>query len=162
MTRLRNLMSPVLSVDDLEDWERLLVPAEAAHARRLDEINQNLPHRRSIAATLGKDHPRWTALDLDHAYALAEAHAGGVLRDIVDDPGVEPRWAVGDTSTLDALPKREVVAHAKTEAAALGLAAPKSYADVTSDVVLFAATWAAVKRSPNTNQHTRKGRNNAH
>ena len=144
--KLRNLMSVGFTVEDLEDWERLLVPAEAAAARRLEEIRANLPHHRSIAATLGVPSDKWTALDLDKAYALHEAHEGGVLRDVVDHPGVEPRWAVGDTSSLESCGKREVVALAKKEAAALGLRAPKSYADVVGDVVLFAATWAAVRR----------------
>ena len=146
--KLRNLMSVGFTVEDLEDWERLLVPAEAAAARRLEEIRANLPHHRSIAATLGVPSDKWTALDMDKAYALHEAHEGGVLRDVVDHPGVEPRWAV-NTSFVFSIGKREVVALAKKEAAALGLRAPKSYADVVGDVVLFAATWAAVKRSPN-------------
>src|SRR5690606_25705294 len=145
---LRSLQSVGLSVEDVEDWERLLVPAEAAHARRLEEIRKNLPHRRSIAATLGKDFTAWTALDLDHAYALHEAHEGGVLRDVVDNPNVEPRWAVGDIAPLEVLPKRDVVALAKREAGALGLTAPRSFAHVVGDVVLFAATWAAVNRAP--------------
>ena len=143
---LRRLQSVGLSVEDVEDWERLLVPAEAAHARRVEEIRKNLPHHRSIAATLGKDFTAWTGLDLDCAYALHEAHQGGVLRDVVDHPGVEPRWGVGDTTALDALPKRDVVALAKTEAAALGRTVPRSFAHVIGDVVLFAATWAAVER----------------
>lgn len=144
---LRDPMSVGFSTDDVEDWERLLVPAEAAHARRLEEIRANLPHKRSIAATLGKDFEQWTALDLDRAYALAEAAEAGQLSDIVDHPNVEPRYGVPThTLAFDERPKREVVALAKTEAAALGLPAPKSYADVVGDVVLFAATWAAVRR----------------
>lgn len=142
---LRRLESVGFSTDDVEDWERLLVPAEAAHARRLEEIRANLPHHRSIAATLGVSFEQWTTLDLDRAYALQEAHDGGVLGESRPMPNVEPSWYVGKHD-LDTHGKREVVAIAKTEAAALGLAAPKSYADVVGDVVLFAATWAAVRR----------------
>ena len=151
---LRSLQSPVLSVDDLEDWERLLVPAEAHHARRVEEA-RTIAGYRSIAATLGVSFEQWTALDLDRAYALAEAHEAGVLADIVDMPGVEPRWGVpANTAAFDGIGRREVVALAKAEAAELGLDLPKSYADVVADVVLFAATWAAVKRAPNTNHNT--------
>ena len=100
------------------------------------------------AATLGVSHDRWSALDLERAYVLAEAHEAGVLADIVDHPGVEPRYgAPAQTGAFAGIGRREVVAFAKTEAGALGLAAPAKYDDVLGDVVLFAATWAAVERA---------------
>ena len=142
---LRSLQSAFVSVDDLEDWERLVTPAEASAQRRRDEILSMLgEHLVGLPVTLGRAYEQWTELDLERAYVLAEAVEAGVLE--VDGDGYRAPAAphLG--------PKREVLAAAKVEAAPLGLPTPKKYDDVLADVVLFAATWAAIERTNTPNK----------
>src|SRR5690606_38124470 len=71
---LRHLMAVGVFVADCGHWDRLLVPGEPARARRHGEMRKNLPHFRSIAATLHVTLDQLTSLDFDHDSALHEAH----------------------------------------------------------------------------------------
>lgn len=140
--RLRSLTSAFLSVDDVETWERLVVPAEAAAQRRRDEILAMLgEHLVGLPVTLGKPYEAWTELDLEHAYVLAEAVEAGVL-------DWDERWTA-KPAELDGHARRDVVAAGKDQAGRYGLSRPTKFDDVCADVVLFAATWAALTNTNN-------------
>lgn len=136
-TGLRSLHSAFVDVDDLEDWERLLVPAEAAAARRTQEILEHLgEHLLVLPPTIGRPYPEWTEHDLEAAYVLVE-----VADELAEGDAC---WAVPESPVVT--DKRGFVALAKAEAARLGRPTPKSFADVCHDVVTYAAAHAERRR----------------
>ena len=138
---LTSVDSPVMTTDDLEDWERILTPTEAKAARRLEEIDFHLgPLAEDVVAAVTACFtvPRkdWVDSDLERLAELIDAHEAGDL--IIRDGRliVSPR-------VVESLPKLETRTKAREVATKIGRPVPSKYDAVMCDVVLYAATRAA-------------------
>lgn len=135
------LDSVVLSVDDAEDWERLITPAESAAAGRRYEADLLLDGVQGLEAIavieLLGDPADWADAELERCAELVEAIAAGdLILDADDELIVSPR-------VVENLPKLETRMKAKAVAEAIGRPTPKRFDDAMCDVVLYAATRAA-------------------
>lgn len=142
---LPDLVSPVLTTDDLEDWERALSPAESTAAGRLvaigiilGQLDEEHPPVALAAVTVHfpDDQAAWTDDDITRCAELVDAYLAG---DLILRHGaliVSPR-------VIEGLPKLEFRMKAKTVAEAIGRPTPKKFGDVVDDLVLYAATRAA-------------------
>lgn len=135
---LRSPMAAVVTSDELDEWERLLVPAEATAARRPAQAMHLLADLEdedieAVLCAVNVRHALWTDNNLDRLAELVAAVQAGHLT-ACDGTLV--------ASNID-LPKRETTATAKRIAADIGRAKPSRYDDVLADVVLLAAVLAA-------------------
>lgn len=147
-TGVASLLSSVISVDDADDWERVIVPAELAVAQRRTEI-ENLKVQ---LAELGNDVAEavlyhfpdgvnyWTDGQIDHAACIWAALVDGHIE--LNGNGLKP--TAESLETLARIGKRVVVqGAARTLAEKYGLPRPSKWDDLASDPLLYAVVVTA-------------------
>lgn len=140
---LRDLGSPVLSEDELEDWERLVTPAESAAAGRQVEVDIIIgqlapdgPARDAVMDHFPDVVAQWTDADVTRLAELVDAYLAGDLILRGDTLIVSPR-------VVESLPKLDTRMKAAEVAKTIGRPVPKKFDEAMADVVLYAATRAA-------------------
>lgn len=140
-----SLSSGHATVEQVEDWERLVTPAESAADGLavqlgivIDQIAGDDAARTAVGLALPElgERAAWTDDLVDRCAEVVDAHLAGDL--IVRDGAFIVSPKVIESMT----PKTEWTAAAKPVAKALGRTSPRKFADVVNDVALFSALRA--------------------
>jgi hypothetical protein len=142
---LCRLDAAVIDASDLDEWERLITPAESTVGKRrfdleviLGQLDEDPAGRTAVLAVLPQlgEVDRWTDDDVERAAEVVDAYLAGdlILRDgaLIVSPRV-----------IESLPKTETTTKAKAVCTQIGRPRPTKFADVMGDVVVYAAVRAA-------------------
>jgi hypothetical protein len=142
---LAPLDSVTLTVDELEDWERLVTPAESAVDARqvdigiiVDQVPAEMRQAFLVALPELGEVRRWTDADVERAAELLTAIDAGDL--ILDRHGA----LIVSARVVEGLSKLDFRMKAKEVAERIGRPVPKKFGDAVGDPVLYAATRAAL------------------
>lgn len=145
---LGDLGNGLATVEVVEDWERLVTPAESAAAGRLFDVGIILgqlgaalvpsPYLPAVRTFFPNDFNDWTDADVDRCAEVVDAILDG---DIISTAA---GTLIVSPKVIESSPKLETRMKAAEVARTIGRPVPTKFSDVMSDPVLFAATRSMV------------------